>query len=494
MKRILTFGIMLMFLLMTITSANEIYLEKQSIKPVSFGNTLYVGGNGPGNYSKIQGAIDDANPGDTVFVYDDSSPYYENFQINKSINLIGEDRNTTVLNDDNSSENIIYIASNNVSIREFTIQNSKKYGIAISHSNFGTISDNIIIENLKAIWMVSSNNNIIKDNTFFDNIDFALDLNWCDYNTISGNTFSHSIVSYQGWGIGIISSRENNISGNLIKNNDEGFIIYESNNNIISYNNITSNADAGIEIRCSSNNRIIGNNISYNNIKGGDDKGAISFWENPCNNNIIYHNNFINNSGNAYDIGNNIWDDDYPSGGNYWDDYTGKDSNWDGIGDTPYPILGGDNEDRYPWMEPSGSKSKKIVAISGPLCPLLNIAEIDLIDGNSSQIKKIERILNNRILHFILPVSSIDVTRLNFSVSYNRKNPSPFFLYLRFGHSTVITENGNNTFYNETHTVTVKGLDGVFSFMRWKLRRLIPARFVFYGEYDEVMIEYPNGV
>jgi len=31
--------------------------------------TLYVGGSGPGNYTKIQDAIDDASYGDTVFVY-----------------------------------------------------------------------------------------------------------------------------------------------------------------------------------------------------------------------------------------------------------------------------------------------------------------------------------------------------------------------------------------------------------------------------------------
>ena len=41
------------------------------------GNTLYVGGSGPGNYTRIQDAIDNASDGDTVFVYDDSSPYFE---------------------------------------------------------------------------------------------------------------------------------------------------------------------------------------------------------------------------------------------------------------------------------------------------------------------------------------------------------------------------------------------------------------------------------
>jgi len=41
------------------------------------GKTLYVGGSGPNNYSSIQKAINFAEPGDTIFIYDDSSPYYE---------------------------------------------------------------------------------------------------------------------------------------------------------------------------------------------------------------------------------------------------------------------------------------------------------------------------------------------------------------------------------------------------------------------------------
>ena len=46
----------------------------------------------------------------------------------------------------------------------------------------------------------------------------------------------------------------------------------------------------------------------------------------------------------------NIWYD-YPNGtGNYWDDYTGSDENHDGIGDTPYNISGGSNQDLYPLM------------------------------------------------------------------------------------------------------------------------------------------------
>jgi len=41
------------------------------------GSTLYVGGSGPNNYTSIQDAINDASDGDTIYVYDDSSPYHE---------------------------------------------------------------------------------------------------------------------------------------------------------------------------------------------------------------------------------------------------------------------------------------------------------------------------------------------------------------------------------------------------------------------------------
>ncbi|UCD14567.1 MAG: right-handed parallel beta-helix repeat-containing protein, partial [Thermoplasmatales archaeon] len=95
-KKPLTVTVILLFISVSVIPSTSTTVEESST--VSFDSkTHYVGGNGTGNYTKIQDAIDNASDGDTVFVYNDSSPYYENIVVDKSINLIGEGRDTTVI-------------------------------------------------------------------------------------------------------------------------------------------------------------------------------------------------------------------------------------------------------------------------------------------------------------------------------------------------------------------------------------------------------------
>ena len=109
---------------------------------------------------------------------------------------------------------------------------------------------------------------------------------------------------------------------------------------------------AGILVDNADNCNVL-NNIAENNYYG--------ILLQYSDNNRIYHNNLINNTNQAHDNGTNYWDDGYPSGGNYWSDYAGVDNYWgenqnipggDGIGDTPYDIPMGTNQDRYPLMNP----------------------------------------------------------------------------------------------------------------------------------------------
>jgi parallel beta-helix repeat protein len=93
------------------------------------------------------------------------------------------------------------------------------------------------------------------------------------------------------------------------------------------------------------------NVISENNIQYNDYFGIHVTEEN----NTIYHNNFIQNTYQAFDeVAGSAWDNGYPCGGNYWDDYTGIDENEDGIGEIPVPT-GNSSIDRYPLVHPYGS-------------------------------------------------------------------------------------------------------------------------------------------
>jgi len=95
-KKSLVIAVILFFIGTVIIPSSGQQIDKVSLS-MSRNNTLYVGGRGPGNYTRIQDAINNASNGDKVFVYDESSPYYEKVKINKAIQLVGENQQTTVI-------------------------------------------------------------------------------------------------------------------------------------------------------------------------------------------------------------------------------------------------------------------------------------------------------------------------------------------------------------------------------------------------------------
>ena len=61
------------------------------VKTEVTGETIIV----PDSYPTIQEAINNANEGDVIFVR--HGTYYENLVVNKSVSLVGEDRETTTI-------------------------------------------------------------------------------------------------------------------------------------------------------------------------------------------------------------------------------------------------------------------------------------------------------------------------------------------------------------------------------------------------------------
>jgi parallel beta-helix repeat protein len=158
LKKGLAIGIILLFIGTAIIPSTAQNIEKSS----SRGNWLYVGGSGPGNYTRIQDAINASYNGDTVFVYDDSSPYVENIFVNVSISLVGEEKNTTIIDGAGNGSGIT-INANNVTILGFTIQNYRNGAAIFLTSNNSYISDNIITKCISGIYLASSHNRIIRN-------------------------------------------------------------------------------------------------------------------------------------------------------------------------------------------------------------------------------------------------------------------------------------------------------------------------------------------
>ena len=314
--------------------------------------TLYVGGAGPGNYTTIQGAIDAASPGDTVYVY--SGTYYENVVIGKVLSLAGENEAETIIDGGYEDDDVIDIYSDWVNVSGFTLRNGGPnfFGSGLwIHSSNCSITSNTIHGNSVGITIDEVAGNLIAENTVFSNYRFGISLFLSSDNTIANNTlFWNHVV-----GINLALSDDNTIKDNHIFEawSGEGVGLSDSHNNAMVGNTITASE------RAMSLSSSTFNSITYNTVSDCPEGIFLS----SSDNNSIHHNNVTNTTYPARDdSGDNSWDNGYPSGGNYWSGYDGEDTKSgplqdqagsDGIGDSPYGIMLGRSEDRYPLMNPA---------------------------------------------------------------------------------------------------------------------------------------------
>jgi len=133
------------------------------------GNIIYVDNDGGKNYTSISEAIENATDGDIIFVY--NGVYEGYFSIDKSIALIGENKENTIITSEFSDQNaLITILKNNVTISGFTIKNST---IPYYHSLDEADPPTWIYDVAIGI-IVNSDGNLIDGNDIINNYGYAI--------------------------------------------------------------------------------------------------------------------------------------------------------------------------------------------------------------------------------------------------------------------------------------------------------------------------------
>jgi parallel beta-helix repeat protein len=272
----------------------------------------------PTDYETIGSAVNAAYPGDTVSV--GSGIYYEHVLVSKSLKLLGESPDTTVIDGNGSGTALHVETTDNVFLSGFSIENASigillcnsdnvmlrdndlvgnNYSLRISGSSlsdfiqdidasnkvngrpvcyFVNQNDREVLADAGYVGLVNSTSIDVKDLSLNEDVLLAYTTDSCVENITVSNAF---------YGVKLYWSSNNTVSGNALLDNTYGMELRYSWNNRIANNNVASNLLAGVRLLLSSTaNRVDSNTISEN-FRG--------IYLSYCANNVLMNNIMANN-------------------------------------------------------------------------------------------------------------------------------------------------------------------------------------------------------
>ena len=206
------------------------------------GKTITVDDDGGADYDTIQDAVDAAETGDTIRIYE--GHYGENIAINTTLSLIGNGTGLTVVEGDGSGA-VISVYKDWCNISQLSVTGSRlnmAYDAGIRITSSHTSIDNV---------------------ESYDNYE-GMHIGGGEYNNVT----DCSLHGNQDAGLYLIADRST-IRGNTIYNNDRrGIMVHDGSYNLITENSCYQNFRGIVSMEMSRYNSYIGNTCFSNDIDG----------------------------------------------------------------------------------------------------------------------------------------------------------------------------------------------------------------------------------
>ena len=218
-----------------------------------------------GGYRTIHEAVSAANPGDTITV--SHGTFVENVLVDKPLTIRSSSgASLTTVQAAVAGKDVFLLTGTDVRIEGLTIVGKMgSSGIKLDHTSRCVVSNNIVYNNIRGVYLCGATNSDVSDNNVSNN-GYGVYLDGSSDNTVLNNvaTYEKGMPDGSALGDGIFMNRSphNTIAQNVLSNNHMfGISLWDSAENTLLGNAISANGRFGIRLRSSSNNTLIFNTI-----------------------------------------------------------------------------------------------------------------------------------------------------------------------------------------------------------------------------------------